>query len=95
MYRDPDPAGVPLGQLLGKANLLLTCNECMWRETYDLQKIVDRLLARGVNGPLIGICHAKHHVQTPCPRCGKRIWNTRPDYINNIAPGIPERRPGS
>ncbi len=91
MPRDQDPPGVPLGQLLGQANLLLTCNGCMWRETYDLQKVIDQLVARGVNGPAIGICHAKHHVRTPCPRCGKRVWNTRPDYTNLNTPGVPTR----
>ncbi|MFZ0267746.1 hypothetical protein [Caulobacter sp.] len=84
--------GVPLGQLVGQANLLLTCKACVWRGTYDLRKVIAQLLARDVNGPLIGICAAAAHVRIPCPRCGKWTWETRPDYINTIPPGIPERK---
>lgn len=86
MARNEDLPGVPLGRLLGQANLLLTCRHCVWRQTYDMQKVIDQLLARGVNGPVIGICHARHHVRLVCPRCGKSTWETRPDYGPYIPP---------
>lgn len=84
--------GVPLGQLLGQANVLLCCKKCMWRETYDLGAVIERLIARRVNGPLIGICAAAAHVRMNCPQCNQRSWETRPDYIKNFPLGIPDRR---
>lgn len=90
MSRHEFQPGVPLGQLLGKANLHLCCKNCIWRETYDLTRVIANLEARGVNGPLIGICAAAQHVRIDCPRCGKRSWETRPDY-GIKTPGVPER----
>ncbi|GGL48655.1 hypothetical protein [Caulobacter rhizosphaerae] len=86
MPRNENLPGVPLGQLLGEANLLLICLHCQWRETYDLQKVISQLQARGVNGPLIGICDARHHVRQTCPRCGSQKWETRPDYGPYVPP---------
>jgi hypothetical protein len=80
MPREDLTPGVPLGQLVGQANLMLVCRRCAWRETYDLKKVIAKLLARDVNGPLIGIRAACAHVRAFCPHCGSQSWETLPDY---------------
>lgn len=93
MARHEFQPGVPLGELVGKANLMLCCKRCTWRETYDIEAVIARLLARAVNGPLIGICAAAHHARKYCPHCGSNVWETRPDYGPYKPPGGDHGRP--
>jgi len=78
-----------MGDLVGQADLLLCCRKCMWRQTYELEVVIERLVRRGVNGRTLGICAAARHVRICCERCGQRTWETRPAYINRLPPGIP------
>lgn len=80
MKPDPFDAGVQLHLYRGQADILLTCVECIWRETVPLEATIERLNARGLDGEGMGIRELARHVRKACPQCGKRAWETRPAF---------------
>ena len=75
------PAGVPLGDYRkNRADVLLTCLDCFWRQTIDREVLIARLKARGVGGERTGIKAVARFVTRPCPRCGSRRFDTCPAF---------------
>lgn len=84
--RKPAAQGVPLGRWRAHADVgvLVICRRCQDRRVLDLEAVIARLAARGLDGEAIGIRALAGHVRGACARCGARAWETRPHY-----PGIP------
>jgi len=65
--------------------VLLICTKCAKSRRLELEKVIDRLRARGLGDERTGIRAVAAFVEEPC-ECGKRSWETRPDF--------PAGRPG-
>ena len=73
--------GVPLGAYrVHQAGVLLTCLDCQFRRTFDLEAIISRLVARGVGDEHTGIKEVAHHIRAACPRCGGKQFDSSPDF---------------
>ena len=81
MSRDTDNLGVPLRSYREiDANVLLTCLDCLLHRSLDREKVINRLVARSLGGPETGIRAVASFVEEPCPRCGGRRFESRPDF---------------
>lgn len=69
-----------LKQLIGVrgAKVQLRCAACSWRRTYEPERLIERLEAKGVGGAGTGIMLVARHVTWPCPGCGRKRWETGP-----------------
>lgn len=71
--------GVPLAHYRQHgADVELGCIGCAYARTLDLETVIARLDARGLDGAAVGMVELARHVTEPCPRCGGREWYTRP-----------------
>ena len=74
-------SGVPLAMYRkNRANVLLTCLDCFWRQTIEREVVIARLEARGVGGAHTGIKAVAQFVRRPCPRCGGQRFDTCPAF---------------
>ena len=74
-------SGVPLAMYRkNRANVLLTCLDCFWRQTIDREKLIERPEARGVGGEHTGIKAVAQLVTRACPRCGGRRFDSCPAF---------------
>ncbi len=81
MSSDADNPGVPLGSYREiDANVLLTCLAFLLHRSLDREKVIARLEARGLGGADTGIRAVASFVEEPCPRCGGRRFESRPDF---------------
>lgn len=78
-----DP-GVPLGRYRGQADVRLHCNGCTYARKLPLERVIARLVARGVGDERTGIRAVAALMTGPCPQCGAWAWESRPDF-----PSIP------
>lgn len=79
--RDGFNPGVPLGDYRKHgAGVLLTCLDCMQNRTFDLEVVIGRLEARGVGDASTGIRAVAAFIRAPCPRCGGKRFESRPDF---------------
>lgn len=58
----------------------LQCRGCGLLRDFDLETVIARLDARGLDGAGIGIKDVAAHVNQPCPRCGGRAFDSRPAW---------------
>lgn len=58
----------------------LHCQTCQLTRDYDLEVVIARLDARGLEGDQVGIKSVADHVTDPCPRCGGRSFESRPAW---------------
>jgi hypothetical protein len=67
-------------QLIGVrgARVKLYCGACAWSKTYDPERLVERLEAKGVGNGFTAIMHVARHVAWPCPACGRTRWASAP-----------------
>lgn len=73
--------GVPLHLYRkDRANVLLICDACNLTRAFPLEDVIQRLKERGVGDENTGIRSVALHTRGPCPRCGKREWQTRPQF---------------
>lgn len=73
--------GVPLSHYRQhKAGVLLICGPCAKSRTLDLEAVILRLIERGHGNAETGIRAVARFVEGPCPHCGARKWETRPDF---------------
>lgn len=80
-----DEPGVPLGDYLAqdpriRVSLWCSALPCTYHEKHDLEAVIARLDARGLNGRRVGIRKLAELMDKPCPACGKWSWEARPDY---------------
>jgi hypothetical protein len=76
-----DERGVPLDHYRQhNAGVLMICRRCAFTRSVDLEPLIERLVARGLDGPSIGVREAARYVRINCPRCGVWSWETRPDF---------------
>lgn len=76
-----DEPGVPLAHYREHgANVEMHCNGCALCKVVPLESVITRLNARGLDGPRIGIVELANYVTTPCERCGRMSWTTRPAW---------------
>ena len=81
MARDEENPGVPLATYRDVgANVLLTCLDCLLHRSLDRERVIARLVARGMGGAETGIRAVASFVEEPCPRCGGRRFESRPDF---------------
>ena len=86
MSKDNDP-GVPLEQYRQlQAGVLVICLDCALQRVFGLEAVIRQLQARGVGGPQTGIRALAALVRDPCPKCGRRRFETRPYF----QPGRPK-----
>lgn len=80
MGEDED-RGVPLAHYREhKAGVLLICRRCTYDQSIDLEPLIVRLNARGLNGPQVGVREVARYTLIDCPECGRRDWETRPHF---------------
>lgn len=58
----------------------LHCLGCQLTRDYDLESVIARLDARGLDGARVGIKAVADHVTEPCPRCGGTAFESRPAW---------------
>lgn len=58
----------------------LHCLGCQLTRDFDLEVVIARLDARGLDGAQVGIKAVADHVTEPCPRCGGARFETRPAW---------------
>lgn len=80
-----NPPGVPLRRYREvDADVLLTCQACVYNQIIPREALIERLNARGLDGENVGVREVARYTRQACPRCGKRAWATRPHFY-----GIP------
>lgn len=69
----------------------LQCRGCRLLRDFDLETVIARLDARGLDGANVGIRDVADYVNQPCPRCGGRSFDSRPawDFGRAQAPPHP------
>ena len=66
--RPATPPGVSLGAYrANRADVLLTCLDCFWRQTIDRERLIARLEARRVGDERTGIKAVAQFVTRACP----------------------------
>lgn len=90
--RDFDP-GQPLHsyRALG-AGVELYCTGCALMRTFPLEAVIQKLAARGYD-EWTGIRAVAALTTEPCPRCGGKAFESRPDF--SIQPEKPTEGRGS
>ena len=82
---------VPLAQYFHHAGcgLLVTClnRDCLLNRRFEIPEVVTRLAARGVAVHELGVKDVARYIRAPCPRCGSRKFETRPDWPPNVGAG--------
>jgi hypothetical protein len=78
----PTPrSGVPLAHYRRlRARVLLTCLDCHYNRSLGLEAVIRRLETCGHAGEHTGIKAVASFATLPCPRCGGRRFETRPDF---------------
>jgi hypothetical protein len=77
-----DP-GVPLAHYLDDhkgVDVLLNCNGCMAHRVLPMAGVLKRLAELGREPRKVGIREIAAYMTTPCERCGKTMWETRPHW---------------
>jgi len=78
---DDDHPGVPLYRYRAlNAGVLLFCRRCDYARSLDLEPVIARLTARGLDGPNVGVREVAKYTLKDCPHCGARAWATWPDF---------------
>jgi len=80
-FADDDP-GIPLSHYREHegAGVLLICRRCTYDRSIDLEPLIERLNARGLDGPNVGVNEVARYTLGNCPECRARSWETRPDF---------------
>ena len=60
--------------------VLVHCTGCQLTRDFDLEPVIAKLRARGLDGEAVGIKDVAQYVRGPCPRCGGRDFDTRPAW---------------
>jgi hypothetical protein len=79
----PTDPGLPLAHFRNAhrfAGVRLTCDGCHLHTDLDLEKVIAKLAARGVEGETLGIRTLAVLVNAPCKRCGGRAFSTAPAW---------------
>jgi hypothetical protein len=77
---DPSP-GVALAHYRQhRAGVLLTCRDCHQHRSFKLEAVIERLKTRRIGDERTGIRALAVMVRQPCPRCGGRRFESRPDF---------------
>lgn len=56
------------------------CNRCALTKTFDLEKVIAGLKARGLGDESTGVRQVARTFSKPCERCGAKAWTTRPAW---------------
>jgi len=79
-----DDAGIPLSHYLTDhpgTGVRLHCESCQYNYDVPMEKVVERLKARGSGDERTGVREVARFAERPCPRCGARRWSSRPAWV--------------
>lgn len=83
---DHHAPGVPLAHYRQhQAGVRLTCRDCLLHHDWPLERVIERLTARGVGGERTGVREVARHVRQPCERCDGRRFTTTPAFPSGVA----------
>ena len=78
--REPGMALGKLAEMFPGARISLWCCSCLAVQKFDIEPVVRKLQAEGIDGWSFGIRALAWRVTRPCARCGQVNYEARPDY---------------